>query len=166
MKGECFQDKTLCNTQKAQSRAYTKPPSQINCPQPQSPLQSVGLVYEEERMILRLNEQAESQQSLIQPLVRHRLPGVTLEVFFHVGFNEVPKDLTAPAQCKYRCPAAAQSVLWGGPGQGAGGRTERGAGGESLSMASGSTRLEVPLPQRGCPRGTLSYRRHKLGTSG
>lgn len=92
-----FQDKTLCNTQKAQSRAYIRTPPQINCPQPQSPLQSVGLVHEEGRTVLWLNEQAESQQSLIQPLLCHRLPSMTLERFLHLQFNEVSKDLAGPA---------------------------------------------------------------------
>lgn len=77
-----FQDKILRNTQKVQSRAYIKTPPQINCPQP--PLQSVGPVHEEGRTILWLNEQAESQQSLIRPLLCHRLPSVTLEMFLHL----------------------------------------------------------------------------------
>lgn len=81
LKSTGSQDKKLCNTQKVQSRAYIKTPPQINCPQ--SPLQSVRPVHEEGRTILWLNEQAESQQSLIQPLLCHRLPSATLEMFLH-----------------------------------------------------------------------------------
>lgn len=88
-----FQGNTLHNSQDVKSRAYTNPSPQINCPQPQSPLPSVGLVHEEENMIVWLNKQFESQQSLIQPLIYHRLPTVTLEIFLHLWFSAVPKDL-------------------------------------------------------------------------
>lgn len=77
-----FHDKTLYNSQEVQSRTYTNSSPQINCPQPQSPLQSVRLVHEEEWMIVWPNKQSESQQSLIQPLVCHRLPTVTWRYFF------------------------------------------------------------------------------------
>lgn len=169
-----FQDKTLCNTQKAQSGAYIRTPPQINCPQPQSPLQSVGLVHEEGRTVLWLNEQAESQQSLIQPLLCHRLPSMTLEMFLHLQFNEVSKDLAGPAQCRYPCPAAAELVLFGEtvrpqgtlvvPRQSHGGANCPGSLPPPWYQAI--PRLEVPLPWRGCSPGTVRYRRHKLGTSG
>lgn len=58
-------------------------------------------------------QQAESQQSLIQPPFCHRLPSVTLEMLLHRYFNGVPKDLPGSAQCKYPCPAAAELVLLG-----------------------------------------------------
>lgn len=84
LKSTGFQDKTLHNSQEVQGRAYTNPSLRINCPQPQSPLQSVGLVHEEERMIVWPNKQFESQQSLIWRLVYHRLPTMTLKIFLHL----------------------------------------------------------------------------------
>lgn len=84
LKSTGFQDKTLHNSQDVQSRAYTNPSLRINCPQPQSPLQSLGLVHEVKRMIVWPKKKFESQQSLIWPLVYHRLPTMTLKIFLHL----------------------------------------------------------------------------------
>lgn len=64
-------------------------------------------------MILWLHEQAESQQRLIQSLVCHRLPSVTLAMFLHPYFNGVPKELPGPTRCRHPCPGAAGLVLLG-----------------------------------------------------